>query len=556
MLSFHHSIVGTQCSLVLAGAVALLGCRAASSAEDDGELTDSGVVADAQASPPGRGHVDGGGEKGSGQGSGTGNDGGGAPDTGVDGRGAGDTGPDQGGPATTAIKWNPGDYMSTLHYGTSVSDYTSDIDNLKAHGWNGGVNPTILGYVYEAYWWDLYNPGDTFDNSVADAQNATGSYAKFAQIGTAFNYLQTQCSGARMGILINALDFWFAKAPTGTLSNEGAPNFVLNAPGGQLTLPDSFGGSSTTPYTMTEQHGGQYGWGVTGWNGSKTAPSYAFLVPALWEPAVNQAWILFYQALSDYVLPAGSPCAGMTLDQCPLIEFIGNNDEMSADCGTGGDPWTPSGSGDSAPTFSNYFSKYSTWVNSAANAFPHTLFMTNFTFGFSFPDGYSTNTDMYSYMQSFANLSATTAPGVVFSSSDFLATAWAPRTNDKTQSSWSQQAFIGIQSPGASATAITEGGPGPDYRGVVATFAQIQNGDYANPSASDYQAVYVPDSMTGATSEVVSAISTAANFIQASHRLWCITDDDYSASAWSSYIYPGIQASPPVNKTRPSNLRQ
>jgi hypothetical protein len=445
--------------------------------------------------------------------------------------------------------------MSTLHYGTSVSDYTGDIDTLKAHGWNGGVSPTVLGYVYEAYWWDLYTPSDTFDGSVADAQGANGSYANFSRIGAAFNYLQAQCPGARMGVLINAVDSWFANAPTGNLKNKGVPNFLLNAPDGEVTLPDSFGGSSTTEYTMTKQQGGQYGWGVTGWNGSSTAPSYAFLVPALWEPAVNQAWILFHQALSHYVLPAGSSCAAMTLDECPLIEFIGNNDEVSADCGTGGDPWTPAGSGEAAPTFSNYFSKYLTWVSSAANAFPHTLFMTNFTFGFSFPSGYSTNTDMYEFMQSFAQLSATTAPGVVFSTSDFLATAWTPRTNDKTQSSWSQQAFIGIQSPGGSTNAITSAGSGPDYRGVVATFAQVQNGDYANSLGSAYRAAYVPDGTTGATSQLVTDISTAANFIQASHRLWSVTDNDFSSSAWADYIYRGIQASPPVNKTRPSNLR-
>ena len=452
-------------------------------------------------------------------------------------------------------KFNPGDYAAGVTYAPTQAQYRADIDQLATN--SAGVKGYSLGV-----WGFSLVAGSSFDNSISNAQSALGNYTGLAAIGDAFNYLQSKIPGARLGILVSWSKQWNNAAPTGGLATYPVPAFVLNAPGGVLSLPTNLGdpnsgGTAWTTYTMTLQNhafggGGQYGWGLSGWNGSVGAAArYGYLTPAFWDPCVTQMMILTMQALSKYQLPVGTAYAGQTLDQCPLIEFIGSNDEVSYSYGLGSDPYNPLGAGTTAPTVANFHTAYFAWAAGFAAAFPHTMVPVCISYGFASHNGNETSSAMYtSYLPA---LSAIT--GVVIYGADAVATAWAGgQGSGNVQASYAQQAFIGITSRAQGATLQSQ--TGTNRTNVTPHFAQIQPSDYGG---TGHQANYLPAGVAEATSALVVSICAAwgsgsGSKSKPTHRLWWQTDASFSTSAFQNYIRPGYVSGTVVSSTRPSNL--
>jgi hypothetical protein len=449
-------------------------------------------------------------------------------------------------------KFNPGNYNSGSQYLPNISQMQADINNLSSN------TTGIIGYVLGVRGSNLVK-GSAYDNNVANAQGAIGNYSGFSMIGNTFNYLQNNCPGFHMGIFISDDVAWARAAPTGTLANTPVPTYVLNAPLGVLSLPTNFGDANTgntawTTYTMNVQNhafggGGQCGWGLSGWNGLASAnASYFYLTPAFWDPCVNQYLILARQALAKYVLPPGSAYAGQTLDQCPLIEFIGSNDEVSYAYGsTAGDPYNPVGSAAPSNFHTQYFAMFTAW----AAAFPHTIIPACVSFGFDSHSGSESSSVWYSTYLPALNA----IPGVAITGADCVATAWVGgQGSGNIQSSWAQDAFIGITSPAQGPVLQTP--TGNSLAGIMPYFAQIQPTDYGG---TGHQANLLPNGVSEATSTLVECIAGAwgsANTakIPATHRLWWNNDATFNV-VFQTYIRPGITAtSNLVSSVRPSNL--
>jgi hypothetical protein len=458
-------------------------------------------------------------------------------------------------PAGFQYKFNPGDYAGGQSYHPTTAQFQADIDSLSSN------TTGMLGYMLGLLGSNIVG-GSTYDNSVSNAQNGLGNYTGLNTIGAAFNYLLSKFPNARMGILVSWVEIWGKAAPTGGLSGGPMPNFVMNAPSGVLRLPTNFGdpdsGATTwTSYTMTLQNaafggGGQYGWGVSSWNGTAGAgATYSYLTPAFWDPCATQVIKLTNQAMAKYVLPAGSPYAGMTLDQCDRIEFVGSNDEVSYAFGNGSDPYTPQGSGVTAPTVANFHTQYIKFATDYAAAFPHTMCAMNVSFGFGSSSGNDATNCMYAfYLPALAAI-----PGVVICCSDSVATAWVGgQGSGNVQSASSQQSFIGIQVPTQTATLQTP--TGTSLVNITPNFAQVQPLDYG---VDGHHAQYMPIGITAGTQALVQAICAAwSNASTAktkpTHRIWWQIDYNFTISSFQSYIRPGLVSGATVNTARPSSL--
>jgi Chitobiase/beta-hexosaminidase C-terminal domain len=457
--------------------------------------------------------------------------------------------------AGAVYKFNPGDYDAGSQVEPATAQWQADINDLATN------STGVTGYLIGVRGGNIVN-GSTFDNSISNAQGALGNYTGFSTIGSAFNYLQSKIPGARMGVLISDDVAWNKAAPTGTLTSLPVPGFILNAPSGVIRLPTNFGDADSGPttwtsYTMTAQThafggGGQYGWGVSGWNNlSGASAQYAYLTPAFWDPAVNQYLILARQALSKYVLPAGSSFAGQTLDACPLIEFVGSNDEVSYSFGVGTDPYNPVGTGVTAPTPANFHTQYFAMASAWAAAFPHTMVPLCISFGFASHSGNDTAATLYTtYMPALAAIT-----GIVMSGADHVATAWVGgQGSGDVQSTWAQQAFIGIQVPAQGLTLQTP--TGTSRAGVMPYFSQTQPTDYGG---TGHQAPLLPIGISQATSALVQSICSAwgsgsSAKIKPTHRLWWNTDATFLTGKFQGYIRPGFTTGVTFSTVRPSNL--
>jgi hypothetical protein len=175
----------------------------------------------------------------------------------------------------------------------------------------------------------------------------------------------------------------------------------------------------------------------------------------------------------------------------------------------------------------------------------------NISYGFNSHSSSDAASAMYTtYLPA---LSAIT--GIVMSGADSPATAWVGGQGDgDVQSSFAQQAFIGIPNPAQGATLLPQ--TGTNRANVMPNFAQMQPTDLGG---TGHQASYLPIGITQATEALVVAICAAwgggsGSISKPTHRMWWQFDASFSTTGFQGYIRPGFVSGAAVNATRPTNL--
>jgi hypothetical protein len=454
-------------------------------------------------------------------------------------------------------RFNPGDYInSSVVYNTSVSNATSDINTIIAAGTTG-----FLGYAMGGTW-------GRFETSTV----STSPTYNFSDIGTIFNYLQSQWPGARFGLYITGNHYGQsltqAQMTAANMSNPAGfyvPAYILNC-GGSVTVPNAYGSGSTTSYPVGAIYSGatSYGLNFQTIAGSGSSQSFGSISPQWYNPGVNRAFINFLQALSAYQFTVTSgPLSGntYTLDTCPLVEFVANNDETSyafissQNYSSGVTVNPPQSVSGATPSNTNYWIQRAKMYTAWTAAFPHTVCLSCESYSYTTTGfGSDTGENVAANFNSNMPQSARSAPfaldtiiGLALSGPD--AYGWDFNASTNAASS-AKQGFFGIETPGANNAAL----PTPTFAsrvGVMPYYKQIQPLDYG-----------IEFSGTSYTATAVQQIMATA--LWATHRIWCMTDDHTSGTPWSgnnAYSTTGIkgcilsnQAASPVTTTKPSNL--
>lgn len=448
-------------------------------------------------------------------------------------------------PSTTAYKWNPGHWCVTENaYSCPVAQAKTEIDIWSAHR-NG-----TIGFIYAHTWQQC----DTAATNLNNPASPLTQYAGVQDIIDVYEYQQLKAPGSHFACYINLDPQPTNIVPANVASqNYGngypVPKWIANC-GGSLTVPVSYGSSTTTTASMASARGsaGFYGFCYSGFTGT----GYKVYSTAMWDPQVRQAAINFMEALSKIRWTrVNGPYAGQTLgfDDDPLFEAWLNNDEysktMTASQNVAGTTLNPplQTSSANSPTPANYFLGLQTYLQKAASFFPHTIVGTCFSFGFG-AVGADTPPDMAAHVNNNISGNGISAiRGVALSDSDTYGTDWITPGANANQS---KQGFIGIAA--AQAPTVTAFNP-PTVASLVDVmpyFAQVQPGDYSQR---------LPAGVSNNTAQAVQAIATAAAVTHASHILWCITDNTFaSATTWPGYIGTTINTLPPTTQTLPSSL--
>jgi hypothetical protein len=386
------------------------------------------------------------------------------------------------------------------------------------------------------------------------------------------------------------------------------PGYILNC-GGSVTIPNSYGSSSTTSYSVAANYSGAstYGLNFQAINGGGTA--FTAISPQWYNPGVMQAFINMVQALSQSTCPTPSAYssgttysagqqatssgntytyinatasagnavtnttywaltnqayAGQTLDQISLFEYLGLNDEVSygfvsGSYSSGGQNFasgptvnSPLSVTGAAPSNTNFWVQRLKLLNAVTGFFPHTMIGCCDSFGYG-ASGYGTDSPGNLAANVNGNIpggyrTASAALSSIVGVAFSNADSLGYDLNPTTNyASSGKQGFYGIESVGAQGAAL----PTPAYTnllGYMPYIAQVQPADYGVGSSGYYNALAVQDIMQAQTR------------LQASHRIWCVQDDHTSGGGWSGtggYIRSTIlanQSTYPVSTTIPSNL--
>lgn len=459
------------------------------------------------------------------------------------------------GTTTGLIKFSPGDYMLGLNANATGGTNQTDMQQT----WAG-----VQGYIAR-YGWPQLEP-------------TQGSYASMAaSILADYNYLQSQHPGSRFGVGIVS-DYGVpgsipsSSYPTTTWSNQVAPSWILNAPGGVVNVyntpsyPTSSG--PTTAYTMAAQVNGQYGWGFSSWTGT----NYILAVTALWDPGVLKAWQNFWTALSQVPLPWAVASGGdgntYTLDKHPLVEctIVGNETSYNFNQG----PYTPNGSGANACTVSNYWNNFKSWLISTRAAWPHTETGLDITFQVTGADGSTDTLSSYNTVNGYLSASwFRSIQGWFLCPSDTAGSSWTGRDTNALggQAQNSVQAFIGVQNPtgGVATTAMEDPVQNASLAGIKDIGPQIQTPDLSrrmmitvsHPASFYYNtAGGVTQILAAANGAPPSTSGLGSNYtIGATRRFWNpVMAPDYSYSDWAGYLQSTFSTGQGVVTLRPTDL--
>jgi hypothetical protein len=485
--------------------------------------------------------------------------------------------------ASGGYKFMSGDGMIVPQYGGQNSS-----NPVNTFGWikNLVTNPAAI-FVWQVQMSDLDN-GATLDNNVAHAIAGTGNYTGFnTNVGNIVNLLNAYVPGLPWAFYANTIELWHGDVPTGQFGSSVQP-YIMNC-GGSLTVPNSFGSSSSTTYSLYKYPNGTSGYSFYAFDSSQGASFYDFIVGAWWDPAFRaaqrnlmQALLGHYQlgqftqysatvnytALGALVQSGGifyvnintsgsnqgnavsnasfwkqttNPYAGMTLDQCPTFMGTGNNDETSAVFNLG-PAVCGSTSAANACTYQNYFLGYVGHLADKAAAAPHTMNFPCLSYVITGADG--VEQDARYWTGQMAKINA--IQGVSFSQADMAPNQF---TVPNQSISNAGTALIGID-PDANygGTFPALGSYSPSFLNVMPVVLQVQPEDFGGIGVTN---AMTPTRVTGLRA---SCLYLGANMI-----LWSTQDDHFvppssSSNAWRSYIQPTFSAGVPLNSTRPSNL--
>jgi hypothetical protein len=467
-----------------------------------------------------------------------------------------------------------GDYMMPPQYG--ISNSASTANDL---GWIKKLvaNPAT-GFIMQRHWSDLDN-GSTIDNNTAHAIAGTGNFTGFnTEVGAVFNLLQTYAPGSYFGLYANTIEIWKAPAGNGVAS---VPNYIKNAASGAITIANTFGSGSTTAYTMYRYPslGNTCGYLFYAFNSPAAVPpatpiNYGFNMAMYNDPAVMNAFANFFQALSMFQLGATTPyssgttyglgvlvtsggttyCSiqagnvgqavtntafwlptantysGMTLDQCPLFIFIGDNTETSAIFNQG-----PAVAGNTTSqnlcSYQNWYGGYNGSTVAKKAAFPHTVNGLCQSFLIEGTDGVAQPPSTWTTMMASQN----SVQGVSYSQADISQTAFTAGSQHIQNAA---TAYVGLDpSANYGGTLPPFGSFATNYVSVMPTFEQVQPEDYGS----------------AVTGTIVGKLANTMSFFKATHRFWSTQDTSFSFSAWPT-IQAGFKAAVAVTTARPSNL--
>jgi hypothetical protein len=511
--------------------------------------------------------------------------------------------------STQQIKWPNGHWLMTENYesGTNTGSggpgqMASEVALLKASPDMVGYIPCMVASTVEDY--------TQSSNIALTAGGLTGAalqtkinqqYSGLATWESWFYYQQSQVPGSLSGLIIN---FVISNGPTGVTGSTNfsthpavVPNDVRDC-AGSITVPNSYGSTSTTTYQVAPIYTGSpyYGFGFANSNGGTT---YAFTVPAYWNPGVNQRqrtqlWQAFYQRTFTYgpayvATTAYTPgqvvtwtdgnsylCianttgnappnatywlfnrwAGKTPDAVPEFARAKTNDEVTWNCAQNASTGTvvspPNQGSTSYPATNAAF-----WAAHGNNAIavraagPTTRYEDCISFGFTGSDGAQSVSGMQYVVNHLfpgnAALGLSRIRGWVLSDADVMANNFnlgAPGNGwFDPYGIWSYTGALGMSSGDQWSTSgftyySTQFPKVSPYAlsGLIGWDGEVQTGDYA----------IVPHGSSGITANtqsIIIPIIDNCRFAGCDTMTWSPTDNTFSGSVWASYIYPGIVAS-------------
>jgi hypothetical protein len=384
----------------------------------------------------------------------------------------------------------------------------------------------------------------------------------------------------------NAYSITDVKANWATNGRVTVPQYVVQC-GGNLTVPDYYGASTTTLYSggVAPVYYGQtysdYGFGFA--NNSGTT-YFNYLLPHFHNPPVNQVTIQLWQALAQYTFSdgtgawvsgtaytVGQACSyggghyicyvatsgttnpasdtahwmvnswfGQTLDACPLICSLRTLDEYSwyqtssnNISGVSVNPPTTGGAAYNASA-AHFWNGWYTKCQKITAAFPHTMFAVCMSYGY---DGITNDGTPASYMAAHINnnftqqsgqtgLSAVT--GVAFGGADTYVTDYIVQGG----AIGANQSKVGYF--GNSSGSTTTFAPNASYwvKGEMPVFSTVEPLDFIQG--------LTPVCQSGNNTATVKGICSSAMTIGSSLVFMQGCDNTGAYSTWGSYINPAI----------------
>ena len=509
----------------------------------------------------------------------------------------------------------------------NLPQYQGELQLLKAYH-NG-----LIGYVMCATARSLENYAATTNLALTPAASggaagATGSalqtaintqYPGFASnIQQQFYYQQAISPGDLFGIILNTVYLspgnWTNAVITQdwTWTVKGSqypvvPRDLMNC-GGTITVPNSYGSTTSTVYNVDPIYSGSngYGFGFANLNGS----AFNFAIPAWWNPGVNQRQhIQIWQALSQFTFTGGAsynnatayaignpvlnggvyyictaattghappnssfwmvnPFVGQTLNGTNLIIYMTHNDELSWNMNgsqniSGGQVVNPPyHSAAPAATDANFFSGWQAFFNARVAAFPNIHQGDCYSDGFrGTDDGQIPNTNVLTaeHVNNLISGNGLTAiRGYAWSRSDVFYNMWNLNSWTFPQASYAEIALIGNNPPPVSSPSTGQIVHVSQYdeTGLAFCVGNVQGGDFGPPQPSPSG----PGQPAGFTQAGIAAMIQSANYLDMQLMLWSasdaagITDPTNPSGAWQTYIQPGIvaaQASTPLTTLLP-----
>ena len=453
---------------------------------------------------------------------------------------------------TIGYKWNPSYFYATYHItpgdglpATGAGNYLAqDLSQLAAYPLPSNQIPA---YAFAMKWSDV----ETFPGPSTNS-NSTSQYSITA-LSNVINQIQAAfpSTGCRMAIYLNyegASNITDATIRSRNWSTSGGqvPSWVALANGtpSNFSVPTQFGNSSpvTTGVAAPIYSGASYyNLIFANWDGST---NYTLTMPDWRSLQVQQAIIQMLQWLSTatFTITTGPFAGTWTLNTCPCVEIIGNNDEVSWSFDQG--PDQPQ-SGSLSPTWQNLMAGYVNVMNATAALFPNTLVGNCNTFGVTGQSGtQNAGYDMGALVNPNISFSSSGVPRysqtIGLSGSDTYASDWGASISE------ANPAMLG-QTGRVSPATYVQGQPliSPTVTpvtGVRPYIGQIQ------PSDWDTNAKHIPAGVTIHTASMVIALMQSAGVPLASHLV--ISNGDgttFDREAWggygsASYIEAGLVA--------------
>lgn len=395
------------------------------------------------------------------------------------------------------VKWHPGHYMLSNGVNQSPAAQGGGAQNIFEYDRLAAAGVNIQGWVGQ-YTWDFIE------------KTTLGVY-NFAAFDADYLNLQATCPGKRMGILVGTYK------NTVTNPSNVAAAWRINAPAYILN-------DTTGLYGPLGPNGVNRGYGLTQQTiASPTTSNFQYNVAFARRDiaTVSARFAAMFAALANRLMPDGS---GLTYNQHPLIELVGDFDEYSIGYGP---PYTASGYNSTTEV-----TAWSSFYTTLGSSWPNTLINSYLTFGNSL------STTRVADLQAIIAACAS-AGNVAFSAPD-------------SDPPWLSEASTGAQLAAGNTYTLPDGGTlipggGTDRRLQMPFFATVQGDDYGAGSPGSNNQAQTTAIYRQAIANNPTVGATAANGQASSHILWDLENLLNTSQYWENQVYPII--SNPANQT-------